>query len=707
MESFRSELENVDNPVVARDLIDLEKKIRLFRDGTLDSEKFRSLRLVRGIYGQRQPGVQMIRIKLPFGRVSTLQLRRIADLSDEYASSTLHATTRQDIQIHYVSLDRTPELFAKLAQDNVTTREACGNTIRNVTASATAGIDPLEPFDVSPYAHELFSYFLRNPICQEMGRKFKISFSSSEEDTAFAFIHDIGFIPRIAFGKRGFKVVIGGGLGANPTLAQLAYEFLEEDQIIPFAEALVRVFDRYGERNRRMKARFKFLMEDIGLEKVMQLVEEEKKALKVQTYHIDRSILPEPALAPEVTFEPVTLDETRYERWFRTNVFEQKQKGYYGVNVRVLLGNLTSDRARQFADIIDQYASSDVRVTINQGYLLRFVRPEALRPLYKALDAIALAEPGFDSVADITACPGTDTCNLGISDSTAISVALEKVIREEFPDLIYNNDIKIKISGCPNSCGQHGLAGIGLHGSTIKDKQGKVLPALVVLLGGGRLKNGEGIISDKIIKIPSRRGPQALRYLLSDYEANAQDGEYYHDYFKRQGRNYFYQILKPLGDVLTTAPEEYIDWGKDANFVLHTAVGECAGVMIDLVATLLYDSEDKLAWSRENFENGQYADSIYHSYSAFINTAKALLLGRDVKPSTQIQVMNDFQRLFVDSGEFAFEGGFREHVLRINKNEPSEAFAASFLADSLDFLKAATLSRSVEKVAAEKVEVGK
>ena len=296
MESFRSELEDLNNPIVARDIIDLEKKIRLFREGVIDSEKFRSLRLVRGIYGQRQEGVQMIRIKIPFGRISTKQIRRIADISDEYASSTLHATTRQDIQIHYVSLDRTPELWAKLERDEITTREACGNTVRNVTASPTAGIDPQEPFDVSPYAHEMFRYFLRNPICQEMGRKFKIAFSSSEEDTAYSFIHDLGFIPRIAFGKRGFKVVIGGGLGANPYLAQLAYEFLEEDQIIPFTEAVLRVFDRYGERNRRMKARLKFLLDDIGLEKFMSLVEEEKKALKNNTYKVDTAILPEPVL---------------------------------------------------------------------------------------------------------------------------------------------------------------------------------------------------------------------------------------------------------------------------------------------------------------------------------------------------------------------------------------------------------------------------
>jgi sulfite reductase (ferredoxin) len=546
MQSFRSELEDLNNPIVARDIIDLENKIKLFRDGKIDDEKFRSLRLARGIYGQRQSGVQMVRIKFPFGRITTKQIRRVADISDEYASSNLHATTRQDIQIHFVSLDKTPELWSKLEKDEITTREACGNTVRNVTASDTAGIDPKELFDVSPYAHEVFRYFLRNPICQEMGRKFKIAFSSSDDDTAFAFIHDLGFIPRVVDGKRGFKVVIGGGLGANPTLAQLAYEFLEEDQIIPLTEAVLRVFDRYGERNRRMKARMKFLLNDIGLEKLMALVQDERTALKNKSYTIDRNILPEPALPPVIVAEELVIpNEQKYQLWRETNVFEQKQKGFFGVYVKLALGNMSSKLARQFADIIDLYASPEFRITVNQGYLLRFVRPEALKLLYLALDKLGLAEPGFDSVADVTACPGTDSCNLGISDSTSISLELEKVVREEFPGLLSNQDIKIKISGCPNSCGQHGLASIGLHGSTIKDKQGKVLPALVVLLGGGKLKGGEGIISDKIIKIPSKRGPQALRYLLNDYEENSLEGEYYHEYFKRLGRTHIYQLLKP------------------------------------------------------------------------------------------------------------------------------------------------------------------
>jgi sulfite reductase (ferredoxin) len=686
MESFRSELEDLNNPVVARDIIDLEKKIRLFREGKIDDDKFRSLRLVRGIYGQRQPGVQMIRIKLPLGRVTTKQIRRIASISDEYASSNLHATTRQDIQIHFVSLDRTPELWAKLEQDSITTREACGNTVRNVTASDTAGIDPDEPFDVTPHAYTMFEYLLRNPICQEMGRKFKISFSSNDKDTAFSFIHDLGFIPKVVDGKRGFKVMIGGGLGANPYLALVAYEFLEEELIVPFTEAVLRVFDRYGERNRRMKARFKFLLDDVGLEKIMELVEEEKRALKNKVYPINLSIIPPSPVPTRSIFDDVEIaDLDKYNKWVKTNVIKQKQEGFLAAYVKLPLGNMSSDLARKFADVVDQFASQELRITINQGYLLRYVRPAALKPLYKALDQLGLAEPGFDSVADVTACPGTESCALAISDSTQISLALEKVIREEFPELIYNNDIKIKISGCPNSCGQHGLASIGLHGSTIKDKQGKVLPALVVLLGGGRIGNGDGIISDKIIKIPSRRGPDALRLLLNDYEANALDGEYFHNYFLRVGRNYFYTMLKPLGDLTTVVPTDYIDWGQEKNFILHTSVGECAGVMIDLISTLLSDSEEKIEWATETIRNSQFADSIYHSYSSFINTAKALLLSRDIRPSTQIQTILDFQREFVATGLFQIED-FKELVLRINKNEPTEEFAIEYLETSKKFL---------------------
>src|SRR6202451_4609107 len=327
MQSFRTELEN---PVVEKDIIDLEQKIRAFREGKIHDEKFRSLRLARGVYGQRQQGVQMVRIKLPFGKVTFKQLLRIADISDEYASRNLHLTTRQDIQIHYVSLDRTPQLWAELEQDDITLREACGNTVRNVTSSPNAGIDPLEPFEVSPYAQATFEYFLRNPICQDMGRKFKISFSSSDADTAFSYIHDIGVIPKLnGNNERGFKVMLGVGLGAQPLLASIVEDFLPEDQLIPYIEAIIRVFDRYGERNNRNKARLKYLIQKIGLAEVLSLAHNERKALRVKTYPINRDSVPEPAIPEQKEIAEVTISNPlRYEQWLLTNVFEQKQKGF-------------------------------------------------------------------------------------------------------------------------------------------------------------------------------------------------------------------------------------------------------------------------------------------------------------------------------------------------------------------------------------------
>src|SRR5690349_5447792 len=378
MQSFRTELEDLDNPVVARDIIDLEKKIRLFREGKIDDEKFRSLRLARGIYGQRQSGVQMIRIKLPLGRVTTKQIRTIADISDEYASKNLHATTRQDIQIHFVSLDRTPELWTKLEKDQITTREACGNTVRNITASDMAGIDPDEPFDVTPYAHGAFEYFLRKPICQEMGRKFKIAFSSSEKDTALVFMHDAGFIPRTreVNGKiqRGFRVVIGGGLGAQPFLAIPTHEFLEEQFVIPYIESVLRVFDRYGERSSRGKARLKYLIQKLGIDAFNALVAEEQKALTAHSVFVDTnnfdSVLPKELH----TGNGVQVNQFKFEMWKNTNVLPQKQAGYNAVYVRVGNGNVSSHTSRSLIEKLKNVIADDIRVTINQGMQFRYVK---------------------------------------------------------------------------------------------------------------------------------------------------------------------------------------------------------------------------------------------------------------------------------------------------------------------------------------------
>ncbi|MBC7892252.1 MAG: HEPN domain-containing protein [Sphingobacteriaceae bacterium] len=695
MQSFRTELEN---PLVEKDIVDLARKIELFREGKIHEEKFRSLRLARGVYGQRQQGVQMVRIKLPYGQMTFNQWKRIADISDEYSTGNLHLTTRQDIQIHFVSLDRTPQLWADLERDDITLREACGNTVRNVTASPTAGIDPAEPFDVTPYADATFRYFLRNPICQEMGRKFKMSFSSSDEDTALSYMHDLGFIPKILDGQRGFKVMVGGGLGAQPQLAHVYAEFLPEKLLIPTTEAVLRVFDRHGERNSRHKARLKFLIAKIGFEEFKRLVEAEWKALKAAppapeggaTLLFQSQPSDQPASAERVSkVAPPLGAGGAFATWLRTNTFAQKQPGYHGVYVRVLLGNIRSEVSRSLIEALRGYVADDVRVTVNQGLLLRFVPTENLPYVYSVLEAHGLAEPGANSIAHITACPGTDTCNLAISDSTAISVELEKVMREEFPDVIFNTAMQIKISGCMNACGQHSMAHIGFHGSSLKAPDKRVLPALQVLLGGGTLGNGAGRISDKVIKVPSKRGPEAMRWLLRDYDANAIEGEYFNQYYDRQGEKYFYTLLKPLTDLTNLDATDFHDWGQEVQFQTEIGVGECASVIIDLVATLLYESEEKWDWAHEARREGRFADSIYHSYSVFVSAAKALLLDKSVNVSTHHGVIREFDKQFVETNEFRFEGkSFGEQTLQLNQPEPSEAFAERFLAEAADFLKA-------------------
>ena len=700
MQSFRTELELVNHStkaLVEKDIIDLDIKIKAFREGKIPDEKFRSLRLARGVYGQRQQGVQMIRIKLPFGKLTTKQLVRIADISDEYSNGNLHLTTRQDIQIHHVSLDKTPELWAKLEQDDITLREACGNTVRNITASPEAGIDANELFDVSPYAQAMFMYFLRKPFGQELGRKIKIAFSNNDNDTAFTYIHDFGFIPKIENNQKGFKVLIGGGLGAQPFLAQTAFEFLPVNKLIPFIEAAIRVFDRYGERVSRHKARIKYLIHKIGIEEFIKLTIEEEKAILNKAYQIDENTT-EIKLPTKfkINIPKPQVDEKEYADWLTTNTFIQKQEGYFGVFIKIQLGNISSNIARELAKIVNLYAyANDFRITINQGLLLKYVVEEELPFLFYELKKINLATPGFNSVGDITACPGTDTCNLAISNSTNISVELEKVIYTEFPDLIYNHDIKIKISGCMNACGQHSLAQIGFHGSSFKVGT-IVVPALQVLLGGGTTGNGKGRISDKIIKVASKRVPDVLRKLFNDFENNAVEGEYFNTYYDKKGKDYFYQLLKPIGDNSNLTENEFYDWGSDEKFETTIGVGECAGVIIDLVQTLFYEAEEKLAFSAEAFDNNQYGDSIYYSYAAFINAAKGLLLNANVHVNTHHTLINDFDKTFVDTQYIILSTSFKDLILQINKNEPTEQFAQTYFKQATSFVEAVKNFRQKE-----------
>lgn len=675
------------SPEAAKDIFELQHKINAYMNGEIPEDRFKAFRLTRGVYGQRQFGVQMFRIKLPYGRVNPKQIVRIAELSEEYGNSNLHLTTRQDIQLHYVKVTDAPAVWAGICDVGATAREACGNTVRNITASSIAGIDPDELFDVSPYAQAAYEYLVRNPICQDMGRKFKIAFSSSDKDSAYTFLHDVGFTPRIRNGERGFKVVIGGGLGAQSMMAQDAFDFLPEHQVIPLLEAALRLFDRYGERTRRNKARLKYLIKDIGLPKYLELIEQERTANKSKEFWIDTTKIGSGEPTQEKIAPSVEIDNVqRYEDWLKTNVFEQKQEGYYAVALKVTKGDIKPDKARTIAALVEQYASEDMRITMNQGLLLKFIRKESLPYFYKVLDGLGFADPGFNTIADVTTCPGTDTCNLGVTNSMTLGKILEDVIKDEFYHLIFDEGIKIKISGCMNSCGQHMAANIGLHGSSIKVGD-RVAPAMQVVMGGGVDGNGVGSMGEKIVKIPTKRSPEMLRIVLNDYETNSLEGEYFNDYYKRVGKNYFYGLLKPLANTSLYVDDDFIDYGGEGIYVQEIGVGECAGVMIDMVGGIIRDAENKLADAKEQLSKQHYPEAIYHAYSGFIIAAKALLLSKEKECNTQIKIIKDFDEHIVNTGELSIEGGFENLILQINKYEPEQAFAEYYILQYQTLLK--------------------
>ncbi|PHI18679.1 nitrite reductase [Lewinellaceae bacterium SD302] len=684
----------------------LEQRILAYQKGKEDEDRFKHYRLTRGVYGQRQFGVQMFRTKIPFGHLTPDQLIALADISERYTNGRLHLTTRQNVQFHYVKLDDSPAIWADLAAAGMTAFGACGNTVRNITASALAGVDPEELFDVTPYVQAAFEYFLRHPICQDMGRKIKPAFSSSDQDSAFTYFHDFGFIPRIQNGERGFKVVIGGGLGAVSMVAQTAYEFLAADQIIPFMEATIRVFDRYGEREKRMKARMKFLLKKLGLEKFLELVAEEWPAIKHKSVPIEAGKVPDLGQVPADNFPPVDpISQVVYNDWLKANVVEQKQGGYRAVNIRVPLGNLGAEQTRLLASAIKAYASDDLRLTINQGISLRYVPPSALPHLFNALYALGLALPGFDTTADITACPGTDTCALGVTNSTGLATRLEELIREEYPELITEREVRIKISGCMNACGQHMAANVGFHGSSIK-VSGKVVPAMQVVVGGGVAPDGRGFIAEKVIKLPSKRIPAALRRLLDDYRELAIDGEYYNDYVHRQGKRYFYGLLKDLGDTANLTAEDFHDWGQDEDYRQEIGVGECAGVSLDVVGTILNDAHLKLAEGKTALAAEAWNDAGHFAYRAMIIAAKALLLAADVKCNTHLGILNDFEVNYPELSQSV--GGFKVAVLAIRRQEADAPFITEYYQKAVGFVGAATAAREaqLQTTGEDKVVVG-
>ena len=692
MQSFRTEIED---PIVEKDIIELAHKIEQFNNLEIDEEKFRSLRLARGVYGQRQQGVQMIRIKLPYGKVLSNQLRRISEVSDEYSRGRLHITTRQDIQIHHVDLNRTPELWAALERDDVTLREACGNVVRNVTASETAGIDVNEPFDVSPYADALYKFFLRNPICQEMGRKFKVSFSATDEDTGLSYLNDLGYIAKTENGVRGFKVLVAGGLGSQPRHAEVLYDFLPSDKMIPAMESVLRVFDRYGERKSRAKARMKFLLKDIGLAAFKELITEEQKAIEFKSVPVDyQSYVPSKPVSVTIP-ETAVQDEVAFNLWKTTNLIPQKQEGFVAIGIKVLLGDFYTDKARLLANLVDVYAAGEIRLTLRQNIIIPFVKEALLPFFYTELEKLGFVEAGYNKAVDITACPGTDTCNLGIASSTGIAKELERVITTEYPQYLKNEDLVIKISGCMNACGQHNMANIGFQGMTVRTPEKLVAPALQVLLGGGNLGNGNGAFADKVVKVPSRRGPEALRRILNDFEANA-NGQAFIEYYKEKGEKYFYHFLNDLQEVSNLSQEDFIDWGEEEKYLKQIGIGECAGVVIDLIATLFLESEEKIENANQAFGNGVYSGAIYYAYQSLVNTAKAMLLADKKKTNTHASIISQFDEVFVTSKKIDIGISFSELIYQINKYAPTKEFAEIYIKNSTKFLQKVRAYRTAE-----------
>ncbi|MEX0273210.1 MAG: HEPN domain-containing protein, partial [Flavobacteriaceae bacterium] len=412
-----------------------------------------------------------------------------------------------------------------------------------------------------------------------------------------------------------------------------------------------------------------------------QLLEEEQKAIPHKRYPIEYKNYPQIKISQASAPKVGITDTEAFTEWKSTNLIPQRQSGFVAIGIKVLLGDFYTDKARELAKLVEKYAAGEIRLSLRQNILIPHVKEELIPFFYVELSKMGFTEVGYNTALDITACPGTDTCNLGIASSTGIAVALEKLIKTEYPRYINNPDVVIKISGCMNACGQHTMAHIGFQGMSVRTKDKLVAPALQVLLGGGNQGNGKGIFADKVVKIPSRRGPQALRLILDDYETNGGDRNFT-AYYAEMGEPYFYNLLKHLSDVDNLTAEDFIDWGTTERYKKQIGIGECAGVVVDLVATLFLESREKIENAGESLQQGKWAASIYYAYQSMVNSAKALLTAEKTKTNTHASIIKDFDRLFVETGKIDFAEGFENVVLQLNKKEPSKAFAGKYLEDA-------------------------
>ena len=651
--------------LVRKELNDYQKDVKKYRAGQIGEVKFQKIRLQLGTYAQRQEGVHMQRIKIPYGGVTSDQLRKLSDVSDKYASGFMHLTTRQDVQLYYVKLEEVPNMMRELASSGITTREACGNTIRNVTASPISGASPTETFDVVPYAEAFKNFMLRNPICQNMGRKFKVCFESNPDiDNAGIRIHDLGFRARIreVEGKkqRGFQLYVGGGLGASPSLGHLWSEFIPVEEMIPLSASIVRVFDRYGERKVRMKARMKFLIRKLGFDKFKGLVEEERANLELDpswNNYLKDIIEHESPPDREYDFKQApegTESDPDFIDWKTTNTFPAGAEGYSIVNVRVKLGDVPSVVARTLADIADKYADGKLRITIQQNFLIRWVPDEATPSLYAALKDVGLADSGADSFRDITACPGADTCRLGITSAKGLATKLTGLMNNGLGKYKETRrDLRIKISGCPNACAQHVTASIGFQGASIT-REGRSVPAEMLFVGGG-FYGDDTRLATPIGKIPTRNAPKMVKRLLEMYENEKEDGEHFDLYVRRLGTKAIKSILKEYNEIPSYQddPDFYKDWGhEEEEFGVQQGIkGECAGATVEEKIPTFTDAEKRHEQAQALFIHGEYEACINELYLACSDSAHVPLYTKLVDPFTPEQTIWEFENLIVRTGD--------------------------------------------------------
>jgi sulfite reductase beta subunit-like hemoprotein len=583
----RTDFEHQHDDTVRSEIERFRSTINDFLAGNLTDDQFRVLRLRFGCYGQRQPGVQMIRTKIPGGKLTAAQLDNLAAVSDEYAAGKGHFTTRQNLQYHFVPLPRVPDLMHKLADAGLTTREACFNTVRNVTASPYAGLMRDEVFDVIPYVQKVAYTFLRKKLTDAMPRKFKIAFDGGgSKDRALCAIHDMGIRAVIRDGKRGFHIVIAGGLGPLPTEAQLLDEFLPEERLVNRVEAVLRVFNQYGNRQNRNKARLKFVLRERGIVWLREAIDKEYADILANGGIEPAVLVPEgfggfeshPQPLGDGSLLPVvnraSSGDPVYDRWLTTNVEEQRQHGYAIVTALLEQGNVTSDQMRGLANISRTAGDGTLRVTIDQNILIPFVQLANLPRVYAALKQLNLSGAGAHELEDVTTCPGAYSCNLALTKAMNLGAALSQTVRQyDDPEL---RKLSIKVSGCPNSCGQHWIADFGFYGNARKIN-GKEVPYYQMLLGGGEDESGVMRFGLAVQSIPARLAPVAVQRVLEHYIGDRQDGENFRNYVLRHKVEFFRQKIADLVKPAELAPEMYQDWGDDAAFSLKLGRGECAG----------------------------------------------------------------------------------------------------------------------------------